>query len=207
MANRGETVCHVHGGGHNSRGMANAQFKHGRYSKELPLRLASAYQEARQDSDLHTLVDEIALTQARLKELLQRLESSDLGHAWLALNTAWKTFSAYRRSGDVEKMAQALGEVETAIGRGAQDYLLWTELTSKIQLLADLRVREHRRLLDLEAMIPSERATLIFGLLQQAVHKAIVQHADPVLAQTILRAIQESIKYLDTRGDMKRVGP
>lgn len=60
-------------GGKSLRGVDSPRFKTGRYSKCLPDRLVVRYEEALNDAELTRLDDEIALVDARLQDLLDRL--------------------------------------------------------------------------------------------------------------------------------------
>lgn len=68
-AMRGRTVCRSHGGA-TPRGIASTNFRHGRWSKDLPAQLASRYEEARHDPELLSLRDEIALVDAQISTVL-----------------------------------------------------------------------------------------------------------------------------------------
>ena len=68
-------------GGKTPAGAASPQFKMGRYSKQLPARLAARYQEAQADPELISLHDEHALVDVRVNELLEQVES-DPGAIW-----------------------------------------------------------------------------------------------------------------------------
>ncbi len=68
-AMQGRTVCRAHGGA-TPRGVASPHFRHGRWSKDLPAQLAERYTQARQDAELLSLQDEIALVDTRIGDLL-----------------------------------------------------------------------------------------------------------------------------------------
>ena len=196
---RGMEVCRLHGG-KSLRGVAAPWYKTGKYSKELPTQLAAQYQEALRHPEIHALVDEIALGETRLRKLLERIEHNDLGQAWVALDATWKQFTAARSHGDTEGMRQALDDAEGLINRGQTDYLLWNQILDVVKTVADLRLKEHRRMLDLNLVITADRAMLLFGLIEKAVHKAVTIHADPTTARAILVAIQDELRTIDTRG-------
>lgn len=61
-------------GGSTPRGMALPQTKHGRYSKDLPTRLLSRYEEAVSDPELLNLSAEIALIDAMTRDVMESLE-------------------------------------------------------------------------------------------------------------------------------------
>ena len=197
-AMRGKAKCHMHGG-KSPAGIASPHFRTGKYSSLLPLRLAAAYDAARNDPDIHSLAEEIALAETRLRDLLTRLDTSDLGHAWVMLAAAWRDFARCRSAGDIPGMQKALSIIEPIVKRGEVDYLLWQEITDTARLLAQLRLQEHRRLVDLESMMTAERANVLFGLLLRTVHSAVIEHADPATARRILTAVQATVRTLDTR--------
>jgi hypothetical protein len=71
-AAKGLNVCSMHGG-KSLRGVDSPRFKTGRHSKYLPDRLVERYEEALNDAELTRLDDEIALVDARLQDVLERL--------------------------------------------------------------------------------------------------------------------------------------
>ena len=190
--------CQMHGG-KSLKGIASPTFQSGRYSKFLPLSLSSGYEAAKADPDALSISDEIALTQVRLEELLQRLSTSDLGNAWLDVDAALETFVQCRTAGDVSGMGRALAKLEAGVKAGRTQHALWEDILDKVRLISDLRLREHKRLIDLGSMVSSERANIIFGVLLQATRSAVLAHTDPTTARAILSAIQETIRVVDTR--------
>lgn len=68
--------CRIHGGA-SLGGIASPTFKTGRYSKVLPEALRYRYEVARDDEDLLSLRDEIALLDLRITELLGQPPNED----------------------------------------------------------------------------------------------------------------------------------
>jgi hypothetical protein len=68
----GMRVCTVHGG-LTPRGAASVHFKTGRYSRYLPARLLDKYEDAGTDPRLLELREDIALLDARIAQLLERV--------------------------------------------------------------------------------------------------------------------------------------
>ena len=62
-------------GGRSLQGVDSPRFKTGRYSKCLPDRLVERYEEALNDAELTRLDNEIALVDARLQDVLERLRA------------------------------------------------------------------------------------------------------------------------------------
>ena len=195
-AMRGRTTCYHHGGSERY-GIASPFYKHGRYSRyghDIPLRLAAALERTLTDPEIHSIQHEVAVAQVRLQELLRRDETGDLGHAWLDLDAALTAFDAAERAGDVGAMRLALEEMRTQTRRGKQDYLLWQEILSTNTTVANLRIKEHKRLVDLELLMTAQDAEQLFGGLQIDVRTAILKHAPPEMARTILLDIQEGLR-------------
>src|SRR4051812_28697546 len=76
--------CRMHGGKSLS-GPASPTFTTGRHSKYLPARLLARYQEMTQDAELLALRDEIALIDARISDVLQRVERGESSRIWREL--------------------------------------------------------------------------------------------------------------------------
>lgn len=78
----GKTVCVMHGG-KSPGGLASPNLKTGRHSKYLPKNLLGKYKEALADNDLLQLRDEVALIDARLAEVLGKIEAgADSNQTW-----------------------------------------------------------------------------------------------------------------------------
>ena len=75
-AMQGRNVCSMHGG-KSLRGVAASNFRHGRYSKALPEKLAAAYHRSMNDPALLNLRSELALIDARLYELAERFKAEE----------------------------------------------------------------------------------------------------------------------------------
>jgi hypothetical protein len=75
--------CRMHGGA-TPRGTDLPQFRHGRYSKSLPDNLAGRYEEALSDEERHDLRDEIALSVAKINDLLLGMKRGEFDEerAW-----------------------------------------------------------------------------------------------------------------------------
>ena len=80
----GREVCHYHGG-KSLRGIAHPGYKHGRYSKDLPMRMVARYSKALADPELLNLSAEIAIAEARIAELLGKVDAGEAGGLWLSL--------------------------------------------------------------------------------------------------------------------------
>jgi len=89
--------CRMHRG-KAVKGMAHGSLTTGKYSKDLPTRLAKQYEQARDDPDLTNLRNEIGVAEARFRELLQKVEQGDLGTLWPELYKTKQALTLARTS-------------------------------------------------------------------------------------------------------------
>jgi hypothetical protein len=167
----GRTRCRLHGGA-TPRGPAHANFKTGRFSADLPTRLLSRYNDARNDPELLSLREETAVVQARIGELAKRLEQNDTGPLWQELREAWQAF----QEGDPSKQAEARERIDALIRCGAGEQDAWDELTRAMGEKAKLAKIEWRRLVDMQQVLTAEQAST-FAL---------------ALLDSVLRIVQDS---------------
>jgi hypothetical protein len=125
--------CYKHGG-NTPRGALSANFKHGRYSPYLPADLAGRFEAARNDPQLLSYHDDVALISTRIDELLERVRSGESGFAWKQLNRLWKEFERHRLAGNVDKMQATLDAIGEPMRRGLADHAAWIELSEQMRL-------------------------------------------------------------------------
>jgi predicted transcriptional regulator len=180
--------CRMHGGKHPG-GMATKAFKTGRYSKYLPQRLLERYTEASTDAELLALREEVALVDARLADLLSRVDTGESGALWGALNKAWADVEVARDTDDGLGLTLALALVSQYIKRGQADYAAWQSIGHVIEQRRKLVESERKRLVEMQQMVTSEQAMLIVAVLADTVRKHV---HDP----DALRAISADITRL-----------
>lgn len=184
----GSARCRFHGG-KSLRGMAHPNFKDGRYSKHLPTRLSEAYEKARADPELLSLRDEAAILQARIADILGRVDTGESRRFWAKAAEGMDAFDAASAAGDTAGMRAALDALRGAIKGGARDWQSWEELQRTIESYRRVSESERRRLVDMQAMISAEEAMTFAGALTSLVR----QH---VADQDALTAIQEGMRQV-----------
>lgn len=180
--------CHYHGG-KSLIGIASPTYRTGRYSKFLPTRLAARYEETRQDAALLELREEIGLVDARLADLLSRVDTGESGELWQRLMRARVELLACRKANDTPGQIIALGLILDLIGQGHADYRAWAEVGAVLEQRRKLVESERKRLVEMQQMISSERAMALLG----AVVNIIKEHVDD---RAILAAISSGINNL-----------
>lgn len=148
--------CRMHGG-KTPRGIASANWKHGRFSKYLPTGLRHRYEEELGDPELLALNDEIALLRSRLSTLLEKLDfAPDSGSTWVALRRELDQFESAQQyasglpKGDarVEKMrevSQLFDQLKSTIKRGAAEWAAWREIITLTDQVKRLTESEQKR--------------------------------------------------------------
>ena len=188
----GKARCDLHGGA-SPQGKASRSFKHGRYSKHLPTRLAARYDDLLADVGLRHLHDEIALITVRLQDVAETLSGDPNSHTWDSLKEHMIALRQIDELGnrvslegkvclqrvrpdlfelpieDVEQTLriereEALESVEQFILEGAKEGETWKEL---LQLIDQRRrlvlVETARRRADRDAVPIEEVMTLVAG--------------------------------------------
>ncbi|MCB0041800.1 MAG: hypothetical protein KDE23_19085 [Caldilinea sp.] len=172
----GKAVCYHHGG-KTPGGMALPQYKTGRYSKYLPERLRERYSAGLEDGDLLALNNEVALVDARLADLLGRVDSGESGEAWKLAQAAWQAVKLARTNGRKDAELAAELQLEQVIERGLGDALAWNELGVLLDRRERLVRSERRRLVEMQQTMTVEQAMLLMGAMAALVDEHVTDRA------------------------------
>lgn len=181
--------CRVHGGPSLS-GAANANFKTGYRSKFLPERLAAKYAEALTDTHLVGLREEIALTDARLGELLEQLDTGESGARWRAARASFAAVQNALATGDRPAQLAALKALGAVLKAGVAESGTWTEIHKTLYLRKQLVDSESNRLKDMHQMMSAERAMTFVAALVASVRQVVT---DPAQLAAIAAGIQKLV--------------
>jgi hypothetical protein len=189
-ATPGRAVCYYHGG-RTPRGFGLPHTKTGWHSRDLPTRLGARYEEAQQDPTLVELRDELALLDARIADVLQRVDTGESGEIWERLHTEMAAFTTAERARDAKTMAQHLQTMRHLIQHGLGDSAAWGEVYTLIEHRRRVADSERRRLVDLHQMLSVEQAMLLVAQLA-AIVRTHVQD------RQVLAAIHADLQRLGT---------
>lgn len=145
-------MCRIHGG-KTPKGPALPQFRTGRYSACLPVRMTATYRDAAKDPELLSLRSEIALVDARIAELLGRVDTGESGALWGALQREWEAFRQYRASGNGPRMHASLARVDALMAQGGHDHRAWGGISGAIEYRRKLVESEQKRLVALSQVM------------------------------------------------------
>jgi len=168
----GKTRCRLHGGLTPS-GIASPHFKTGRYSKDLPTRLIARYQEAVSDPELLNLREDIALLDARLSDLLARVESGETGERWRQAQSYYREMDKAIRKGDAEGLSEAMGRLGSAIVKGTDDYGAWDEIGTLLDQRRRLVESERKRLVEMQLVMDVRQAMVFVAAVLDTVKRHV----------------------------------
>jgi hypothetical protein len=147
------------------------------------------------DPNLLGLRADISLIDARLAELLKRVDTGESGSAWSAAGQAFADFEDATADKDMiaaRKSLQAIGEV---IRRGLADEAAWSDIRQTIEQRRRLVESERKRLVEMQQIVTGEEMmtliTVFLRTLKERVHDI-----------DVLAAIQADIeRYFVARAD------
>jgi hypothetical protein len=186
----GASRCRMHGG-KTPRGVASTQFVNGRRSKDLPSRLTERYQEALVDDELLALREDVALIDARLGDVLGRVDSGESGRIWTALQKAWAIYTATGDSDAVQaKRFDARILIGQLIAEGASDYEAWHDVRSLVDQRARLVSNERQRLVQLQQTITVEQAMAMLAAVVSTIKLHVTdEHALASISHDLARLV------------------
>jgi DNA-binding GntR family transcriptional regulator len=180
--------------------MANGNFKHGRYSKDLLTAMAARVDEARGNPELLSVSDDIALVEARIAEVLRQLGTGESGAAWQALKRALGEFSAALARGDMAGMTTHFEAMQALVKEGSGTARAWEELRRLEETRCKLVQTEMKTLQGLQQMMTIQQHLLLVSAQTDAVVQAVRAHADEGTGRKILMDVQAEFTRLATLG-------
>ena len=185
--------CSKHGG-KSLAGIASPRFTTGRWSAVLPTRLVARYQAAQADPELLALREEVCLLDARLADVLARVDTGESGHLWRALQTHSDALEVARHRKDTPSIADALTALQATIQRGATDAAAWDAVLSLVEQRRKLVERERRRLVDLQQTITVERALVLVGAIAGIIKAHVKDRATlAAISADLARLVQQPV--------------
>jgi len=182
--------CRIHGGA-TPVGAMSKNFKTGKYSKDAPTRLLAAYEGARQDPQLLENREEIALIDARIQDLLRRVDTGESRLAWAKAQKALATYDAAMKRSEGTEAAAAFDTLRDIIRHGVGDTAAWNDLNAQIALRMKLAESERRRLVELSQTITVEQALLLIGQLSGIINTEVKDPKERAAIARQFRAITD----------------
>lgn len=168
----GTGKCYHHGG-KSLGGVASPTFKTGRFSKFLPTRLLDTYQDSLDDPKLWELSEKAALLNARLAELLRRLDTGESGATWAALRVAWGEMKQAINTVDAAAMMRLLAVIDSLIEVGNRDRAAWDEISGLINLFKGLSESERKHLDHMDRVMTAEQVMIMIAAITDVIRQNV----------------------------------
>lgn len=181
-------MCSIHGGKSPS-GLAHPSTTHGRYSRDLPTRLAGRYELAASDPDLLRLDSELHLVDALLNDRLAVLDTGESGRIWNELGSEWKALEVAQRSKDQAGVVASLQRIKSLIKRGQADHGARSEVLDMIERRRKLVDSEGKRRVQAQQVMTTEQAALLVSVLSSSVNRHVTDPAQRAAITRDLAAI------------------
>lgn len=169
---KGRTRCALHGG-KSPAGVNHPNWKHGKFANSFPARLQERAQEAESDPKLLELGRVLAMYDARLHDLGQRIDTGESGALWKALRKAWQDFKAAKRKKDPQATVDAEALLGAAIEKGHADNAAWNDIFEVFELRRVAVQTESRRRKELANTINAEQAMALVASVVEAVRRHV----------------------------------
>lgn len=161
----GMAVCRFHGG-KTPRGTDAPAFRHGRYSKHAPTRLAARIDAALADPALMTLKDEAALVSAQIGEVLEVLDVGGLLARWREMAALVPVLRDAIAGEDQRRLVAVADALDACVTAAADERGRWGELVPLID--------QKRKIVETQAKV-DQRDTLSAS--EQGMLVALFVHA------------------------------
>jgi hypothetical protein len=161
------------------------------------------YRAAVQDPTLMELRRDIALVDARIIDLLQRVDTGESSAVWQEAKATLRRFHRAQARQDPEKMREHLHVLQELIERGANDYAAWAEIGAEVERRRKLVESEQKRLVLASEMLSAEQAMHLLTVVVDVIKRHIPD------AKT-LRAIAgdvERLTHVEPRPPLRIVPP
>jgi hypothetical protein len=172
MPRRGETTCRKHGA-NGALALKGKAVVSGAWSKYLPKRMMSSFKMSMQDPELIALRESISAIDARLADILKRVDKGEAGAIWDGARAAYRATRIAMEQKDPIQTKVNFEDLGHLIDRGAGDYAAWREFFALVEQRRKTVESEQKRLVQMGQMISSERAMTLFSAVGQIMRDEI----------------------------------
>jgi len=177
------TVCKFHGG-MTPRGRASKLWKHGKYSRHLPSKLAPRYEEALADPELMSLKHDIAITEARLTELMEKIDSGEAKEVWDNLRKTVVRQEKAIQSGNRETLRNTAMEIQQLVSQGVDEFKAYADIQSTQEHRRKMTETENKMLIAKQQMVSTEQVMQLMGIVLEVLQRGLTDHITNVTERT-----------------------
>ncbi len=186
LARIGRKGCVGHGG-NTPTGAACTLYKTGRYSKYLPEKIAGRYQEMLSNTRLLSLIDEIALVDAKVAETFESAPATV--DSWKMVREAVEALSELETEG--KPIAGALNELIGYVDAGYCEAKNWDKAVSMIEQRRKLVETERRLTFDEQHSLTIDKVMLLVSAIIDAIRRNVRDPKEQQAVGTEIRALVE----------------
>lgn len=172
----GSTRCDLHNG-RAAVGADASRFKHGRWSKALPVALAARYEELVDDREYLNLGHDIGLLDLRLGQLLARLEQGESDLGWAQAREAYGALRIGISTSNSEAIRRAMQSLGQVLQGTAGIDQTWRDIREGLQERRLLVESERRRLVDMHQMVTVEEVLLLVSAIGGVIQRYVQDSA------------------------------
>lgn len=188
----GSDYCRAHGG-NRAKGIANGNYKHGRYSKVLPRRLVARFEAALADPELLSHSQDLAVMVTRQLELAERLGSEESSRAWREMRAVWDALEEGIRAGDPDAIRSALTDGSRVIRDGVGEWAAWADWVQITREVTALRRVERERVLQAQILMRGDEVMALIDLILTSVRAHVSdQHTLAAIQKDVSRVFHGS---------------
>jgi hypothetical protein len=173
--------CRLHGG-KSPRGLASPLTKTGRYSRDLPTRVAARYESALADPELLSVRDDIALLQGSIQEVMSEIREAESRPDFDAILGSVEEIAGNWRTWEWTQMDAAMEKLRSLIAGRVSQRQAMREIRELIKEKASLVSQENKILADREQMITVEQFLMAMRAMGAAVRRLV---DDPKVLRSI----------------------
>ena len=194
---KGRTRCRLHGG-RTPVGVSSVHFKTGRWSRYLPQALARLYESAESDPFSKSHGPDLNLLDAKIATLLQGIDQGNPGEQLARIQSIWVRFKRAKEKEQSETLDRCISEIDRLLD-GKDMSNDWQEIYQCMDLRRKTLEAEQKRLKDHQQMIPLEELLILTHFLSDSIKTAVLKHADPGSARTIILDITRDLSLCLSR--------
>lgn len=173
--------CKFHGG-MSPRGLESPHYKGRGYSKDLPARLAHRMERALNDPELTSLAHELALLDARIGEIFQKMPTGESGQAWDDMMVAVNNLDTALQEERLDDAVFWIGQAKKAIRLSKAERDGWNEIYGAISQRRQLADTERKR----EEMLSGNMTVRQAAVLVTSIQTAILEEVhDPAVRRQL----------------------
>lgn len=187
----GRRVCTVHGG-KTPRGLASPHTIHGLYSKDLPAKLSSSYQDLLSLGDrLWQIADEAAAITTLTKQALQGIDNGESGAAWRRIAQLHEQMEAIQTKDeqtaeDTKNWSKAFDEIGQISRHKSMSYAARDEAMRLMNLKRQFVGDERKARTEAHRAMSYEQAMLMLVAVVNSFRQALEKYVDPDTRNQIL---------------------